>query len=185
MTVDQPEVLWVSDITYLTLRQGYCYLTLITDAYSRKIVGYRLNPTLHATGCVEALHQALGQRQYPEQALMHHSDRGLQYCSELYTDLLTKHTIQISMTEQGDPYENALAERINGILKQEWALDQVFESFDQALKAVDRAVYHYNHSRPHASCDYLTPTQAHTRSGTLPKRWKPRVKEQPQLLQAT
>lgn len=177
VSVERPEQLWVSDITYLSLRGGYCYLTLITDAYSRKIVGYRLSPTLHASACVEALEMALRTRQHPDQPLMHHSDRGIQYCSEAYTDILKKHDLQISMTENGDPYENALAERINGILKQEWSLDQTFASFEPAAKAVEKAIYYYNHARPHASCDYLTPVQAHAQTGPLKKRWKPRVKE--------
>jgi transposase InsO family protein len=95
-----------------------------------------------------------------------------------YTGLLKKHNVHISMTQNGDPYENAMAERINGILKQEWKLDQTFASFDHAQQSVDVAIHQYNHYRPHASCDYLTPIQAHQKNGPLPKRWKPKVKEQ-------
>lgn len=151
---------------------------LITDAYSRKIVGYKLSPSLHAAFCVEALKQALKERTYLDQELMHHSDRGLQYCSTDYTALLMKHNVNISMTQNGDPYENAIAERINGILKQEWQLDQTFASFEHAQQTVNKAIHQYNHYRPHASCDYLTPSQAHQKNGPLPKRWKPKVKEQ-------
>lgn len=175
--VDKPEQLWVSDITYLYTDRGFCYLTLITDAYSRKIVGYKLSPSLHATFCVEALKDALKERMYPDHELMHHSDRGLQYCSMSYTELLKKHNVLISMTQNGDPYENAMAERINGILKQEWKLDQTFNSFEHAQQTVHTAIHQYNQYRPHASCDYLTPSQAHQKTGTLPKRWKPKVKE--------
>lgn len=177
-TVDHPEQLWVSDITYLSTNRGFCYLMLITDAYSRKIVGYKLSSSLHATFCVEALKQALKERTYLNHELMHHSDRGLQYCSTDYTALLMKHNVHISMTQNGDPYENAIAERINGILKQEWQLDQTFASFEHAQQLVDTAIHQYNHYRPHASCDYLTPSQAHQKNGPLPKRWKPKVKEQ-------
>lgn len=172
----QAEVLWVSDITYIAVGRRFCYLILITDAYSRKIVGYQLSESLSAAFCVKALEQALAQRQFLHRQLMHHSDRGLQYCSQAYVNVLKNHNCQISMTQNGDPYENALAERVNGILKQEWNLDQTFACFDDAQQAIDYAVYHYNHSRPHASCDYLTPLQAHLQNGTLTKRWKPMSK---------
>jgi len=174
--VDRAEQLWVSDITYIALSDRFAYLMLLTDAYSRKIVGYQLSPSLNAAFCVKALEQAMAQRQFPQRPLMHHSDRGLQYCSQAYVCVLEQHLCSISMTQNGDPYENALAERINGILKQEWQLDRTFASFDEAQAAVDHAIHHYNHSRPHASCDYLTPVQAHAQNGTLPKRWKPMSK---------
>lgn len=172
----QAEVLWVSDITYIAVGGRFCYLILITDAYSRKIVGYQLSESLSAAFCVKALQQAMAQRQFPDRQLMHHSDRGLQYCSQAYVDALKDNHCQISMTQNGDPYENALAERVNGILKQEWNLDQTFATFEQTQKTIDYAIYHYNHSRPHASCDYLTPHQAHLKNGTLNKRWKPMSK---------
>ena len=174
LVVLEAEQLWVSDITYLPVADKFGYLMLITDAYSRKIVGYEFSPSLSASFCVQALQQALTNRQYPNRPLMHHSDRGIQYCSKAYVDTLTNNGCQISMTQNGDPYENALAERINGILKQEWKLDQTFPTFEQAKAAVENAVYHYNHSRPHASCDYLTPVQAHGQTGPLVKRWKNR-----------
>lgn len=172
----QAEELWVSDITYIAVGGRFCYLILITDAYSRKIVGYQLSESLSTAFCVKALQHALAQRQFPDRQLMHHSDRGVQYCSQAYVEVLKNNHCQISMTQNGDPYENALAERVNGILKQEWSLDQTFATFEQAQKAIDHAIYHYNHSRPHASCDYLTPHQAHLKNGTLTKRWKPMSK---------
>jgi len=172
LKVEQAEQLWVSDITYIAVADKFGYLMLITDAYSRKIVGYQFSQSLSAAFCVNGLKQALACRQFPERKLMHHSDRGIQYCSKAYVDVLLLHPCKISMTQNGDPYENALAERVNGILKQEWKLDQTFPSFEQAKTAIDNAIYHYNNSRPHASCDYLTPIQAHQLNGTLRKRWK-------------
>lgn len=134
-----PDSIWVSDITYLSLIDGYCYLSLITDAYSRKIVGYYLGPSLSNEGCVNALRAALNQRKYGH-PLIHHSDRGSQYCSKDYVHILCSNQVFISMTENGDPYENAKAERVNGILKQEHALDALFLSFGEARQAVDQAV---------------------------------------------
>lgn len=176
LLVEQAEQLWVSDITYILVGDKFGYLMLITDAYSRQIVGYAFSPSLSAAFCVQALQQALAERQFPERPLMHHSDRGIQYCSKAYVDTLSNHPCQISMTQNGDPYENAMAERVNGILKQEWKLDQTFSSFEQAKAAIKQAIYHYNHSRPHASCDYLTPVQAHQQKGPLIKRWKNKSK---------
>lgn len=180
MSINGAEQLWVSDITYISIGGKFGYLMLITDAYSRKIVGYQLSQSLNAAFCVSALQQALARRQYPERQLMHHSDRGIQYCAQAYVNVLLENKCHISMTQNGDPYENALAERVNGILKQEWKLDQTFDSFEHAQAAIDDAVYHYNHSRPHASCDYLTPVQAHNQNGTLAKRWKPMSKNKTQ-----
>jgi len=176
LIVDQAEQLWVSDITYIITGARFGYLILITDAYSRKIVGYNFSESLSASFCVKATQQALVDRQFPDRQLMHHSDRGIQYCSQAYVKVLEHHQCQISMTQNGDPYENALAERVNGILKQEWNLDRKFDSFEEAQVAIDLAIYNYNHSRPHASCDYLTPVQAHQKKGPLKKRWKPMSK---------
>jgi putative transposase len=166
------EELWVADITYIELENQFCYLSLITDAYSRKIVGYHLSDNLGAQGCVKALQMALLHRSKFTPGLIHHSDRGIQYCSTAYTEVLHKSEILISMTENGDPYENAMAERVNGILKHEMGLNEVFVTFRHAEQNVDNAIYSYNNLRSHASCDYLTPDQAHEREGLLPKRWK-------------
>ncbi|MGE3465713.1 MAG: IS3 family transposase [Pyrinomonadaceae bacterium] len=159
---------WVSDITYVRVGEGFCYLSLITDAYSRKIVGYNLSRDLSASGCVKSLKMAL--RDNPDrEALIHHSDRGLQYYSSRYVKLLGK--IRISMTEKSDPLENAIAERVNGILKQE-LLAKRFENFREARSNIDEAVDIYNNLRPHLSIDMLTPAEAHTRRGTLKRHWK-------------
>jgi transposase InsO family protein len=163
--------LWVSDITYIRLQQGFCYLSIITDAYSRKIVGHCLHPTLSSEGVINALQIALGQAA-GKRSLIHHSDRGIQYCCADYVQLLEHHHIQISMTEKGDPYENAIAERVNGILKNEFDLHKAFSSCTEASQVVDLAITKYNHIRPHSSCDYLTPVRAHEQSGWMRKRWK-------------
>lgn len=159
---------WVSDITYVRVGGGFAYLSLITDAYSRKIVGYNLGRDLSASGCVKALRMAL--RSNPDrEGLIHHSDRGLQYYSSRYVKLLAE--TRISMTENSDPLENAIAERVNGILKQE-LLEKRFESFREAQASIDEAVDIYNNLRPHLSIDMLTPAEAHTRTGTLKRHWK-------------
>ena len=175
--------LWVSDITYISLRDDFCYLSLVTDAYSRKIIGHCLYPILKAQGPLQALHMALEQY-IGTQRLIHHSDRGVQYCCSDYITELKSRDIAISMTENGDPYENAIAERINGILKGEFGLDSYFDSFDQANEAVGRAIAIYNQMRPHGSCDYMTPDQAHSQEGKLRRRWKPKVSAPaPQMLE--
>ena len=163
--------LWVSDITYLRLLNGFCYLSIITDAYSRKIVGYKLHPTLHSQGAIEALIMAATYCKR-QQSLIHHSDRGIQYCSADYIQMLEHYGIRISMTEKGDPYENAIAERVIGILKEEFYLNKTFASFSEAGQAVNHAIEKYNNVRPHASCDYMTPSMAHEQNGILRKHWK-------------
>lgn len=174
-----PGQLWVSDITYIRLQHGFCYLSIITDAYSHKIIGYCLHPTLHSDGPINALLMAA--KSTRQTTLIHHSDRGIQYCCADYVKLIEHYQIKISMTENGDPYENALAERINGILKTEFLLDKTFASFLEAATAVKNAVEKYNHIRPHDSCDKLTPVQAHERNGYLYKHWKTKA-ENEQLL---
>lgn len=171
LTITRPEQVWVSDITYIRLTNQWGYLSLITDAYSRKIMGYSFRQDLAAEGCIEALKMALNNRLYNE-SIIHHSNRGSQYCSHNYVDLLLKNNIGISMTENGDPYENALAERINGIIKTEFNLYSSSLGFDQTGYQVSKSIKSYNELRPHASCDYLTPNQAHLKSDKLNKRWK-------------
>ena len=168
----RPEQLWVSYITYIRLINGFAYLSLITDAYSHKIMGYNLRKDLSAEGCLKALEMALLNKSFFNQQLIHHSDRGSQYCCKAYVDKLTTHNIAISMTENGDPYENAIAERLNGILKTEFNLYSSQVSFEDTAKMVEQSIITYNHCRPHSSCDYLTPNQAHQKSGLLKKRWK-------------
>lgn len=165
-----PNQLWVSDITYICLENDFAYLSLITDAYSRKIVGFCLLQTLSADGCVKALKMALGGN--PQLGrLIHHSDRGSQYCCADYVGILDKHYIKISMTQSGDPRENSLAERVNGILKDE-LLEKQYQNFGQAQKAIAASISVYNHIRPHSSIDMLTPVEAHLREGELKRRWK-------------
>jgi len=164
-----PNQLWVSDITYVRLRKGFAYLSLVTDAYSRKIVGYYVCRDLSAKGCVKALEMALANNPDRE-GLIHHSDRGLQYYSTAYMDLLGSN-IRISMTEKGDPLENAIAERLNGILKGE-LLARTFENLTESRLKVARAVSTYNHLRPHLSIDMLTPAVAHQQRGPLKRHWK-------------
>ena len=147
------------------------YLSLITDAYSRRIMGFSFRQDLSAEGCLDALKMALNNRLY-DQPLIHHSDRGSQYCSHKYVDLLLQNNIAISMTENGDPYENALAERINGIIKSEFNLYSSVLGFENTKALIAKSIKNYNELRPHASCDYLTPEQAHLTSGSLNKRWK-------------
>ena len=171
VNINRPEQVWVSDITYIRLTNQWGYLSLITDAYSRKIMGYSFRQDLAAEGCIEALKMALNNRMY-NQPIIHHSDRGSQYCSHNYVDLLLKNNIAISMTENGDPYENALAERINGIIKTEFNLYASAVGFEQTKLQIDRSINAYNRLRPHASCDYLTPNQAHEQTENLKKRWK-------------
>jgi len=165
-----PNQLWVCDITYIHLADGFAYLSLITDAYSRKIVGFYLSKDLSAKGPLNALKMALANN--PNRTgLIHHSDRGVQYCCDAYVKLLKDKEIKISMTENGDPLENAIAERVNGILKQE-LLEEAFPYFEVAQKAIAIACSTYNYLRPHNSIDNLKPADAHTQSGELKKRWK-------------
>jgi len=172
LELTQAEQLWVSDITYIRVGEGFCYLILITDAYSHQVVGWNFGLNMDAAFCLEALKMAFASRQYPERALMHHSDRGLQYCSKLYTQLLKEHRIAISMTEHGDPLENAIAERMNGILKDSFEMDRTFSSFEEARQFILESIAYYNERRPHSSCDNLTPKEAHSCTGVLKKHWK-------------
>lgn len=152
-----PNAVWVADQTYIRLRKGFCYLSLITDLYSRKIVGYDLHPSRESTGPLNALKMALADVNNPV-ALIHHSDRGKQYCSYDYTDELTKHGIRISMTAPRRPDQNAVAERVNGTLKTEFYLDSTFGSLAEARRAVDETIYIYNNIRLHLSLGMVTPS---------------------------
>ena len=156
-----PEEIWVSDITYLHGKNNFYYLDLVTDLYSRKIIGYNLSRNLKAVGCLNALQMALNSRLYPFRSLIHHSDRGIQYCCDAYVKVLEDHKIAISMTQDGCPYDNAVAERLNGILKGELGLYDTFESFKSASEKVDQAVRKYNEIRPHSSIDMETPRHRH------------------------
>jgi transposase InsO family protein len=162
--------LWVSDITYIELSQGHSYLSLVTDAYSRKIVGFHLNEQLTASGPVAALEMAIRSCDSTE-GLIHHSDRGCQYCSNEYVEILQERKISISMTQSGDPRDNAIAERVNGILKTE-LLEDVYTDVTAARTSIARAVNTYNYLRPHSSIDMLTPALAHSKTNYLERCWK-------------
>ena len=156
LEVTAPNQVWVSDITYIRTVKGFCYLALITDVYSRKIIGYDVSDSLELAGCLRALKLALRHTRNPS-GLVHHSDRGIQYCSNLYVSELKKHNIKISMTEENHCYENAIAERVNGILKDEFYLDQCFFSTRHACLAAKNAINIYNSKRLHLSLGYQTP----------------------------
>lgn len=158
--VTRSNQVWVSDITYIRTVKGFCYLALITDMYSRKIVGYDISDSLELKGCVRALNKALYQTKSIN-GLIHHSDRGIQYCSNIYTQILKRKKIDISMTEENHCYENALAERVNGILKDEFYLDQTFTSVTHAKRATKSAIKLYNEIRLHLSLDFKTPNMVY------------------------
>ncbi|MFD0931408.1 IS3 family transposase [Psychroflexus salinarum] len=155
------EQLWVSDITYIKTDEGNAYLALVTDAYSKKIMGYKLDDHMKTSLCIDALRMAISLRKYPNQQLIHHSDRGLQYCNPSYTNFAESKGIFISMTQQYDPYENAVAERINGILKQEFGLGKTIVNLKLAQKMIKKAVSIYNSKRMHYSLNFKTPDYAH------------------------
>jgi transposase InsO family protein len=159
---EHAEQLWVSDITYLKTQSGNSYLSLVTDAISRKIMGYHLSDDLKTDGVVEALKMALKNRKYGHK-LIHHSDRGIQYCSEEYQQVLKKNMIITSMTDGYDCYQNALAERINGILKDEFLI-HTYKDLYQARKVIEESIYIYNNKRPHLSLNYKTPEFMHKKS---------------------
>lgn len=173
LTISCAEQLWVSDITYVRTLQGFSYLSLITDAYSRKIVGYAMCQTLSAAGPLRALKMALAQRQRAVPfILIHHSDRGIQYCSAEYILILRAEKIAISMTQTGSPYDNALAERVNGTIKNDFFPKRIYKNHEEAEKALGSKIKIYNDMRPHDSLDYMTPALAHEKSGPIPKKWK-------------
>lgn len=163
--------IWVCDITYVETIEGVLYLSLITDAYSKKIIGFRIAENLTASETIKALQMALQQRN-KEIELIHHSDHGVQYCSGEYVDLLHKNNIKISMAEIGNPYENAVAERVNGTLKNEMLEEYTKLTKQQVIQDITEAINIYNDERPHLSCEGLTPSQAHKKEGELKKLWK-------------
>lgn len=163
----QSEQAWVSDITYIRVKERFRYLSLITDAWSRNIMGYCLYEDLSVEGPTKALLMAISNRLYPSRDLIHHSDQGVQYCAHSYVNILKTNTINISMASKGSPHENALAERVNGILKQEYGLGKVIESVEKARQMVETAVESYNCKRPHQSLQGQTPQQIHGKD-----KWK-------------
>jgi putative transposase len=156
---NEAERLWVSDITYIKTKEQNCYLSLVTDAYSRKIMGYHVSEDLKTESVLQALKMAVADRVY-RHALIHHSDRGLQYCAEPYQKQLDKHGIKCSMTDGYDCYQNALAERMNGILKCEFLLNTP-NDIKQLKTIVAQSVNTYNEKRPHLCLNMKTPNQIH------------------------
>lgn len=171
-TPERANQLWVSDITYIVTAEGFGYLSLITDAYSRKIVGWALGDDPKAEHTIKALEMSLKQLPKGIRNLYHHSDRGVQYCCAEYVKILKKNHIQISMTENGDPLENAIAERVNGILKDEWLNQMKLETRSEARSQLEQIIKIYNEVRPHSSLDMKTPKAAHGMEGKLKIRWK-------------
>lgn len=166
-----PLQLWVSDITYWRLGEKTFYVHLITDAYSRKIVGYHLSSSLHAEETVKSLKMALSELKTSSigfTGLIHHSDRGVQYCSSSYVTLLKNNNISISMTQSGDPLENATAERVNGIIKDEYLLNYKCNNIDDATRYLSEAVLLYNRERPHSSIGNFTPEYVHNQYDQIP-----------------
>lgn len=168
-----PNQLWVSDITYLKTSSGFVYISFITDAYSHKIVGYHVAPNLEAIETLQALRMAIDQlTDIPN--LIHHSDRGIQYCSSDYVTLLRENNIRISMTENGDPLENSIAERVNGILKEEYLEHYNIKNIEEAKQHLEMAVKLYNNERPHMSIGLLTPETVHNFNLKTDRLWKNR-----------
>ena len=179
LEIKRPEQVWVSDITYIGNRQNPIYLALITDAYSKKIVGYDVSTSLDASGCVRALKSAIKSRDYLESKLIHHSDRGLQYCSNEYQKILNNNGIKTSMTESYDPYANAVAERVNGILKSEFLDYYGYKlPFKLMKKVVWESIKIYNNDRPHYSCYMKTPNQMHGQNDIKIRTYKSKKPQQ-------
>jgi transposase InsO family protein len=163
--------LWVSDITYIPVRNGFLYLSLITDSFSHKIMGYSVANNLEAINTTNALKMALTTLTEPPTGLIHHSDRGIQYCSSDYVTLLNQHSIQISMSENGDPLENAVAERINGILKHEYITHYPLVDLKHTQELIADIINRYNKLRPHETINMMTPEEAHRSQGVIVKTW--------------
>ena len=161
ITPTRPEQIWASDITYLGTNGSHHYLALVTDTYSKKIVGYDLSNSLTSDGAIRALKMGLSQRIYQDKELIHHSDRGYQYCCDDYQQVLKSKKVKCSMTEAYDPYANAIAERVNGILKQEFLLDKFKAKLSVMKELVKNSIEIYNNQRPHYSCHLRTPEQMH------------------------
>jgi transposase InsO family protein len=176
----RPNQLWVSDITYMVVylnaetgEYDFCYLSLVTDYYTKEIIGWCVGETLEAKFAIEALNMALSRLNgNPSKDLIHHSDRGVQYASFDYIDILKEYNVKISMTECGDPKDNAVAERVNGIIKNELLMGMSFFSIEEVRKALKVAIDFYNNERPHMSLDWKTPAEAALCTGELQKKWK-------------
>ncbi|WP_418514219.1 IS3 family transposase [Corallibacter sp.] len=177
----RPEQLWVSDITYIKTQNGHNYLALVTDAYSKQIMGYKLDNHMKVSLCLDALKMAIKNRKYPNEKIIHHSDRGFQYCNPKYSNLAEQNGIIMSMTEKYDPYENAVAERINRTLKYEYGLKKTIKNKKLATKMVNNAVYIYNHLRTHFSLDLRKPFEVHNNPNIKYKSYRKNKVNLPEL----
>jgi putative transposase len=172
LQIDRPEQVWASDITYIGKREKPCYLSLITDVYSKKIVGYNVSDNLNTESSLAALKSAIKQRKNKYTPLIHHSDRGLQYCANDYQKTLKRNNIKPSMTQNSDPYENAVAERVNGILKQEFNIDKFNKDLPIMKQIIKESIEIYNEKRPHYSNYMLTPNQMHNQNEIKMRTYK-------------
>lgn len=172
MVINRAEQAFVSDITYIRTKEGFMYLFLITDAYSKQIMGWDLSDNLKTVNAIRALKMAIKNRQYPQRQLIHHSDRGIQYCTPSYIEVLNNNNIEISMTTKYDPYENAVAERVNGILKTEYEIGEGFIGLKDAKREIKYAIWLYNTDRPHMSCNMMVPVEAHEKENFELKKWQ-------------
>ena len=176
LEINRPDQVWVSDITYIGRRENPCYLSIITDAYSKKIIGHYVADNMNTESSALALRMAIKQRKSKQVPLIHHSDRGLQYCAKDYQKILRKNGIVASMTQNSDPYENAVAERINGILKQEFMIDKYNLKLNLMKSLVKESIDTYNELRPHYSNYMLTPNQMHLQNIIKMRTYKTKKK---------
>jgi putative transposase len=171
LDINRAEQVFVSDITYIRTKQGFLHLFLVTDAYSKQIMGWELSNNLKTINAIRALQMAIKNRQYPQRELIHHSDRGFQYCNPAYIAIQDNKGIKPSMTTKYDPCENAVAERVNGILKTEYDIGEGFVGEKDAKREIKYAIWLYNTDRPHMSCHGLTPVVAHKVENFKMKKW--------------
>lgn len=177
MDITKPNQVWVSDITYWRVGEDFFYICLVTDSYSKKILGYNVADSLEGVNALRALKMAIAQASFPLRQIIHHSDRGIQYCSKKYTQTLKANHMRISMAARGNPLENPVAERINGTIKNDFLYHYKVQNLSQAKAALDKAVWIYNNERPHSSVENLTPSQAHLiTQGGLKNMWKSKKK---------
>lgn len=167
MEIEHSEQVFVSDITYIKTDDGHAYLALVTDAYSKKLMGWALDDNMRATLVVQALEMAIKNLDYIHTDIIHHSDRGIQYCCPEFTDFAEKNNFRLSTTQQYDPYENAVAERINGILKYEFGLKKTIKNVEIARQIMKQAVQIYNHQRIHWSLGLETPEHVHKKYNSI------------------
>lgn len=177
LAITRPEQVWVSDITYLGNRENPCYLSLVTDAYSKLIVGYNVSENINTESCIKALEKVVKGRRYKSETLIHHSDKGIQYCSNEYQKILSENDLQCSMTESYDPHQNAVAERVNGILKQEFMINEYRVGLSEINQIVQESIRIYNSKRPHHSSYMLTPEQMHSQRELKIRTYKKTVAE--------